>query len=233
MSSKWMPDRVTTRRRRLVGTALAAGVLTLAMGAGAFASTLNQVVPPTGTVAGQGYAYFLQRTYATYYNAPPPGPSACETVTVGGKKVILVENIHGGKVSCHVPAGKPIFVNELGRGCANIPGQHNGYGTSKSALDLCARQVPEKALIVEFLDGRKVTHPNYGQTFWKNAGVFSIKAPAGRFGLKKSKTTNAAAWGWALLLKGLPKGTHTVHCKARYPHGGKIEFLSTVTLHVG
>jgi hypothetical protein len=206
-------------------------VLVLAVSAGALASTLSDIVPPSGTVAGQKYPYFLRQTYALYFSAPAPGPPPCETISVGGKKVTLVEDIRGGNTSCHVPTGRPIFVNELGRGCADIPGQHDGYGTGSAALALCARQIPEQALISEWLDGRRVTNPSYGRYFWSSAGVFSVSIAPHRFkGFHKGQA-RAAAWGWALLLKGLPKGTHTVRCKARH-RNGKIEFTSRVFLHV-
>ncbi|MFL5824456.1 MAG: hypothetical protein ACJ764_13565 [Solirubrobacteraceae bacterium] len=211
--------------------ALGMGVVALAVAAGAFASTLRDVVRPHGQVAGHKYPYWLKRTYQRFYEAPAPGPKPCETVKVNGKSVVLVEDIRGGKISCHVPARHPIFVNELGRGCANIPGQHNGYGTSDYQLDLCAREVPQKALISEWLDGRRVRNPNYGRYFWFNARVFTVHVPAGRFNGFGPRRTHAAAWGWALLLKGLPKGTHTVRCKGRYPDG-RFEFGSHVTLYV-
>ncbi len=215
-------------RRLRVG--VACGVLVLAMSASALASTLSNVVPYSGGIAGHPYAYWLERTWALYFTSPAPGPKPCESATAGGQSVALVENIGGGRSSCHVSAHHPIFVNELSTECSTIPGHHNGWGTSDSDLQKCSRTVTEKALITEWLDGRRV--PNFGKTFWKPVSAFSVTVPPKRFkGFSQGGQARAAVWGWSLLLKGLPKGTHTVRCKATYPNG-KLEFQSRVTLYV-
>ena len=202
----------------------------VALSAAALASTLSDVVPPSGGVAGRSYAYWLKRTWKLYYTSPAPGPNPCQSVTVSNQTVALVEDIGGGTSSCSVPAHQPIFVNEASTACASVPGQHNGWGTSDSQLQKCSRTVTERALITEWLDGRRV--PDFGKTFWKPVEAFSVRVPPHRFkGFSRGGRARAAAWGWSLLLKGLPKGTHTMRCKATYPNG-KLEFESRVTLRV-
>jgi hypothetical protein len=209
-----------------VGVGLACAVLVLSMAAGAFASTLRDVVQPTGSVAGRAYPYWLERAWKYYFTSPAP----CQTATVSGRTVTLVENPVGGRSSCHAPAGKPIYVNGFSTECSTVPGHHNGWGTSDSQLQKCSRTVTERALITEWLDGRRV--PNYGRTFWKTVPTFRVTVPAHRFKGFGGGRARAAAWGWSLLLRGLPRGRHTVRCKATYP-SGKLEFQSRVTLYVG
>jgi hypothetical protein len=221
-----MRGRVVRRRRVAVGLACGVSVLVLSMTAGAFASTLNDVVQPTGSVAGRAYPYWLKRAWRFYFSSPAP----CQTATVNGQTVTLVENTAGGRSSCPAPAGKPIYVNGFSTECSTIPGHHNGWGTSNSQLQRCSRTVTERALITEWLDGRRVA--NYGKIFWKPVTAFHVTVPAHRFRGFSRRHARAAAWGWSLLLKGLPRGTHTVRCKATYP-SGKLEFQSRVTLHVG
>jgi hypothetical protein len=213
------------RSRRLVGLACGVGVLVLAVCSAAFASNLGQVVQPTGTLYGQGYPYYLQQVWSHYFSSA----SYCQTITVGGHKVALAEDYKSGTSTCTVPAGEAIYINSLSTECSNLPGQHNGWGTSDSDLQKCSRTVTEKALITEWLDGQRV--PNFGKIFWKTVPAFTASVSAGRFPGVSQSSARAAAWGWSLLLKGLPKGTHRIKCKATYPSGG-TEFASTVTLKV-
>jgi hypothetical protein len=213
-------------RRGRLGLACGISLLALVMAAGAFASTLNSVVQPTGSVAGRAYPYWLQSAWRSYFTSS----AACHTTKVGGRTVTLVVNAAGGRSSCHAPAHQPIYVNGFSTECSTIPGHHNGWGTSDSQLQKCSRTVTERALITEWLDGRRV--PNYGRTFWKTVRAFGVTVPANRFKGFHGGQARAAAWGWSLLLKSLPKGTHTVRCKATYPNG-KLEFQSRVTLYVG
>jgi hypothetical protein len=213
-------------RRRVVGVALGVSLLVLSIGAGAYASSLNQVVPSTGGVAGHDYAYWLQRAWEFYFASP----NDCQSATVGGQTVYLAESIGGGRSTCHFPSGHPIFVNSLSTECSTIPGQHNGWGTSRSELQKCSRTVTEKARITEWLDGQRV--PNFGRVFWKTVKQFSVTVPAGRFKGFRGGSVRAAAWGWSLLLKKLSKGTHTVRCRAFFPNG-KLEYEDRITLRIG
>lgn len=213
-------------RRRVAGVALSVSLLVLSVGAVAYASSLNQVVPSTGGVAGHDYAYWLKQDWKFYFASP----SNCRSMTVGGQTVYLAESIGGGSSTCHFPSGHPIFINSLSTECSTIPGQHDGWGTSRSQLQKCSRTVTERALITEWLDGQRV--PDFGKTFWKTVTQFRVHVPAGRFKGFKGGQVRAAAWGWSLLLKQLPKGRHTVRCRAFYPNG-KLEFQDRVTLDIG
>jgi hypothetical protein len=208
-----------------IGLACCVGALVLALSSAALASDIDQVVQPSGTVYGQGYAHYLQQVWKYYFSSS----SMCQTTTVGGRKVALAEDYKSGKSTCTVPANEPIFINSLSTECSNLPGQHNGYGTSDSDLQKCSRTVTEKALITEWLDGQRVA--NFGKIFWKQVPTFTASVSSGRFQGVSQSRARASAWGWGLLLKGLSKGTHTVKCKATYPSGG-TEFASTVTLKV-
>lgn len=230
-----MRNGPATRRRQAVrGSVLAATTLalalTLATSAGALASGHSSPVSPSGSVAGQPYAYYLQQAWSKWFSAPSPGPSACQTTTVGHTSVVLVEDIKGGKSSCSAKAGQPIFVNELGKECAAIPGQHNGYGTSDSDLQQCARAKVEAALISVYIDGKRLS--DFGKYYWKQATAFTTAVGSGRFKGYNQSTTRASAWGWSLLFKSLPKGNHTIQCNARYRASKKTEFTSTVKVHV-
>lgn len=216
---------MSSGRMRVIGLVCGVSALVLAIGSAALASNLDQVVQPGGTVYGQTYTHYLKQVWKYYFKSS----SACQTTTVNGRQVVLAEDFQSGNSTCTVPAGEPIFINSLSTECSNLPGHHNGWGTSDSALKKCSRAITEKALITEWLDGQRV--PNFGKIFWKQVGAFSVHVPAGRFPGVGSRRVRAAAWGWALLLKGLPRGTHTVRCKATYPSGG-TEFASKVTLKV-
>lgn len=209
--------------RRTFSLVFAVSVLVFSMGAGALASTLNDVVPSSGSVAGHPYDYWLKRGWTFYFASSKP----CHTAKAGGKTVTVVQNI-GGKSSCHVPAGQPIFINALSTECSSIPGHHDGWGTSDSDLQKCSRTVTEKALITEWVDGRRVS--DFGKTFWKGVHAWSVNIPSGRFPGVTQTRARAAAWGWSLLLKKLPRGTHTVKCVATKTGHGRYE--SRVTLSV-
>lgn len=229
MDSGRVTGRFSGGRRRFACLVCGVAALLAATAGGALASGMGDVVQPSGSVAGQAYPFWLQQVWKFYFTSPAPGPGHCQTIKVGGRSAVLVEDIRGGSSTCHVHAGEPIFVNELSTECSSIPGHHNGWGTSDADLQKCSRAVTEKALISEFLDNKRV--PNFGKIFWKQVTAFSVTVPAGRFKGFQGHA-RAAAWGWALLLRKLPKGTHKIRCKARYPNG-KPEFSSSVTLKVG
>jgi hypothetical protein len=208
---------------------LVIGVVTLAASAGAFASATSSLVPPNGTTAGGSYSHWLKQTWERYFSVSG-GPGACQTVKSHGATVTLAEDIGGGNSACSVPAGQPVFVNELSKECSSVPGHHNGYGTSTSALQQCARATTEAALISVYIDGKRLS--DFGKYYWKPTKAFRVRVARHRFPGYHKTRANAAAWGWALLFTSLPKGTHTIRCNARYRNSLKTEFTSQVTLHV-
>jgi hypothetical protein len=217
--------------RRRAAAVLGVTVMALATSGLAFASVpSSDVVPPSGSVAGGDYAYWLKQAWGFYYSSPG-GPGACQTVSSHGATMTLAEDISGGKSSCTVPAGQPVFVNEAGKECSAIPGHHNGYGTSTSALQQCARAGIETVLISIYVDGKR-SPSDFGKYYWKPTKAFTAQVAANRFPGYHKSSTEAAAWGWSLMFKQLPKGTHKIVCNARSRKTKKTVFTSQVTLHV-
>jgi hypothetical protein len=211
---------------------LGAGAVALASSALAVASVPNgDIVPPSGSTAGGDYAFWLKQAWSRYYSTPG-GPGQCQTAQSHGATMTLVENITGGKSSCNVPSGQPVFVNEAGKECSAIPGHHNGYGTSTSQLQQCARNGIETILISIYVDGKR-NPSDFGKYYWKPTKAFTAQVAPHRFKGYSKSSTEAAAWGWSLMFKKLPKGTHTVVCNARSRKTKKTVFTSKVTLHVG
>lgn len=232
MSHGDLTDRVGGRRAlhgatpgKLAGAlALGASMLVLLLAPVTYASTLKDVVHEPGTVAGQPYRYWMTRTWELYFSSLAPGAQACKTVTVNGTSVTLVGNFRGRRSTCDVPAGSAIYVNEYTTHCSTLPGEHEGFGGSVSELRKCSLGVNRstvKALINVWLDGKYV--PEFGKYFWMGTLVFPVSV--------KAAEAQAAAWGWSLLLRPLPKGTHTVRCQVLEPNR-KPKTESIVTLHV-
>ena len=175
--------------------------------------------------SNSGNNFSTNRNYITLTGTAPIG---VKTVKINGRSVLLVENFGGGRTTCHVPARRPIYVNELSTQCSTLPGHHNGFGTSDSDLRQCSRVGTVKALISAWLDGRDV--PHFGHYWWKGTLAFGVDIPQGRFPGNPSHA-RAAAWGWSLALRGLPKGKHTIKCQGLHPNRQKY-FDSRVTLYV-
>jgi hypothetical protein len=203
---------------------LGASMLALLLAPVASASTLNDVVHEPGTIAGQPYRYWMTRTWELYFSSLAPGAQACKTVTVNGTAVTLVGNFSGRRSTCNVPAGSAVYVNEYTTHCSTLPDEHEGFGTSDAELQKCSLGVNRstvKALINVWLDGRSV--PKFGKYFWMGTQAFPVNV--------KEQEVEAAAWGWSLLMRPLPKGTHTVRCEVLDPNR-KPKTESIVTLHV-
>ena len=223
--------RIGARQRALISLA-AASALVLVTVSVALASTLNDVVPRSGTVAGKTYRDWLTRTWRLYFTSPAPGPKPCQTIHIGGRSATVVENFKSGNSSCHVPAGQPIYINEYTTHCSTMPGDHNGFGTSDTDLETCSRGVngsTTKVLISVWLDKRNV--PRFGNVFWRGTKGFSVRLANHRFPGVTQREVRAAAWGWTLLLRKLPKGTHTVLCRVLYPDR-RLKTQSLITVHV-
>src|SRR4051812_38057752 len=81
-------QRLHLRRRPLARVAVAVGVslallLTLNTSAGADSGSL---VPSTGKVAGEGYAYWLERSWQTIFSSSVP-IEPCQALTANGQSV--------------------------------------------------------------------------------------------------------------------------------------------------
>lgn len=101
------------------------------------------VVPPTGKVAGHGYAYWMQRRWQWAYSLSGPSStsSPCHPLTANGKQVTFLSVPRStGSYSCRQPAGRPIYVNLVSVVCDTlVPGEHPRFGTSDAQLQLCSK----------------------------------------------------------------------------------------------
>lgn len=209
------------RRRVLCFGASAA--LALSLAAGALAAT-SPVVPKGGKIAGKGYAYYLKQVTLIGFAASAPPPS-CSTLSVDGQKVaVLVPPLKSGATArCNEPAGRPIYVHELTNECSTLNGDHRGFGTTNADLVKCAKAFFTKHVTYSAtLDGKAVNlHALLTAT-----GEFFVPKVAGG----SPPTARSAAYGPGILLRGLSKGTHTIHSKASVP--GVLTIHSTLKVHV-
>jgi hypothetical protein len=138
--------QLTFRTRAARSAALACGVgaaVLLSLGTAARGAGETSVVPAKGKIAGEGYAYYLERFWkiTTFATSPPAKP--CQTMTVKGQRVGLLtpKTIAPMKESyrCNIPAGQPVYAVELSNECSTFKGDHGTYGTSDSQLRKCAR----------------------------------------------------------------------------------------------
>ncbi len=83
--------RLSFRGSRSIAAGLSVALLlslslaTTGSSASSSASATNVVVPATGTVAGKGYAYWLQRMLQIGYATSASAPPFCMMMSVGGR----------------------------------------------------------------------------------------------------------------------------------------------------
>jgi hypothetical protein len=216
-----------SRTKPSIAASLGASVLALVLAHGAAASAMKDVVPKSGTFAGQPYPYWMTRAWQLRYSDSAPSAQECRTVTVDGKAVTLVGSFKGAKrskVTCDVPAGSAVYVNAYTTRCATLPGEHPGFGASPAELRKCSLGVNKYTVRVginAWLDGRQVAL--FGHDFWTGTPVFTVTA--------HGEEAEAAAWGWSLLLTPLRKGTHTVRIQVKTPSKQPLT-ESEIALHV-
>lgn len=224
--------RLTPGSRRLARAVLGYGVsvaLLLSIGTGALAAGGTRVVPPKGKVAGQGYAYYLERDWQITFGTTPP-VKACQTLTVNGQHVAFLElsSLNSGtyRYACNEPAGRPLYAIELSNECSTFKGDHGKFGTSDSQLMRCARALFKGGKQITTVDGRSVDATKLVAA----TGVYPVHVPKNNFfGSKKAASGRSAAYGWGLLLTGFSKGTHTIHGVASI---GTSHWDITWTAHV-
>ena len=189
-------------------------------------------VAPSGKVAGEGYAYWLQRSWQIALKSPPPGPQVCETVTVNRQQVALltVGAAAPGKYNhtCNEPAGRPIYVQQLSDECSTFPGDHNGFGTTPSQLERCARVMFKGAAATASVDGHSVADFS---RFITATGVYPVHVPKHNLFNYRQRDGRSAAYGYGLLLTGLRTGEHTILLDGNVP-SAKYQIQVTYTLHV-
>jgi hypothetical protein len=212
--SRWLLRRIFGGRRRVHGLMACgiSGVLLLSVGSVALAAG-GSVVAPGGKVAGKSYSYWLERTWQVAIAAPsPPGPKVCQNLKVNGKRVAMLE---GGyypqgpalRYTCSEPSGRPMYVAEPSDECSTLQGDHDGYGTTRTELERCARAMFQGHFGATLVDGRRVA--NF-QKFITATGLYPVHAARPNVLGTTGVNGQSAAYGYGLLLKGFAKGTHTV-----------------------
>lgn len=222
MISSWAQrfGLLMARRRARAVLPMAGVVLAFAAGGAALAAQ-SRVVPPNGKVGGKGYSYYQERGWKAVFHSP----AACQTITVGGLRVAIV-NV-SAEPTCTAPAGRPVYAPGPGSECSTLPGDHNGYGTTASQLKRCARAgLKGFSDVTASVDGHRV--PQYAR-FITATEVFAFRLPKNRFPGVKQRRGRSAAYGYGLLLTGLDKGTHKIQHTVTL--NGK-RFSLTATLRV-
>lgn len=221
--------RLRGGRRVIIGLLAICGLL-LSLTAVALAAD-TPVVPARGKVAGHGYGYWMERFWQNLFASGRLVPDACETLTVGERRVGLLSVGAAGpgpySRTCTEPVGRPIYVQALTDECSNFSTDHNGFGTSVSELRRCARKQFPLTHTGAWVDG----HPVALTRFITTTGAYPVHVPAdNRFKIKRRKGVSVA-YGSGLLLSGLGKGTHTIWVRANAP-SLHIHIAFTYTVHV-
>jgi hypothetical protein len=202
----------------------ASSVLGLSLAAGGLAAA-SPVVPLSGKVAGQGYPYYLKQVWLMNFAAGAPAPS-CLGLNVGGQKVALLRPPPktGATATCNEPAGRAMYLHQVTNECSTLKGDHQGFGTTNADLVKCAKSLFKRPG-VSFsakLDGVAVNlHALVAST-----GEFFVPKVVGQ----SAPTARSAAYGPAVLLRGLSKGTHTIEFKTNIPKVVTVD--STLKVHV-
>jgi hypothetical protein len=207
--------QASTWKRFLTIPALTA-VLATTFGGAAQATGASLVVPPGGTVAGHGYAYWLGASNRNFFDTGG-SPEPCQTLHAGGQPVAFLDGANtSSDIPCSVPAGRPIYVHGVSNECSTFQGDHNGFGTSPAQLQRCARQGFEHLSGAASIDGVNVT--NYRELITA-ARLVDVLVPAhNAFGLKGGPG-RSAAYGEGLLLRGFSAGKHTIRVNSNTPGG--------------
>ncbi len=225
---------VSLDSRRLTSAVLTVGITTallLSVGTRALASGATNAVSPTGTVAGQGYGYWLERSWqASFSTSPPVNP--CKTLTANGQRVadltLTSPTASPGTYAytCTEPAGRPIYVVQVSSECSTFKGDHPGYGTTAVDLKRCARAgfqgPPQETTTV---DGRSV---DLGKLI-AGTGVYPVHVSEKNIVNAKPGSGRSAAYGYGLLLSGFSNGTHTIHSVVNL---GTSHWDITFTVHI-
>jgi len=217
------------RGNRPLAAVLAGTVLLLSLGAGALAAQASNVVPPTGKVAGHGYAYWLERNWQFMFNlnrSSSLSRNPCKSLTANGKRVAFLRGASTAHNTCSEPAGQPIYVPLLSAECSTFSGDHDVFGTSDVQLKVCSRsQIPSPDTTSATVDGHAVNING----FVAATNAFPVHAVSGNVVGVPAGNGRSAAYGYGLLLTGFPKGTHTIQYVVI--HQGSRKANITYTVH--
>jgi hypothetical protein len=190
------------------------------------------VVPPGGTVAGKGYAYWLERVQLIGFEGPFTPPS-CVVVSAGGQRVALLfahRPGHSLSITCSEPPGRDLFVAELFTVCSTLEG-FPGFGMTPAELGKCARS--------DFASGTRGA--SYGVTL-DGHPTRAVAAATGTYYVPKTVSGGlcglscvpapgayAAGYGAGVLLSGLSKGTHTIRHTVSAPFNVSVTYIIHVS----
>lgn len=207
--------------------AISAGLL-LSLGTAAVAAGGAVVVPPTGKVAGEGYAYYEQRSTQKLLDFSRP-VRPCQTLDVNGQRVayLTLATIFPvtSKWTCSEPVGRPMYAVGIGNECSTFKGDHGHFGTTDSQLRKCARALYNGLMQRLTVDGHSVKVSKLITA----TGVFRIDVSKKPLFPLPSGKGRSASYGPGLLLTGLSKGTHIIH---QVTTGGTSKWNITWTVHV-
>jgi hypothetical protein len=127
--------------------------------------------------------------------------------------------------TCRVPAGRPIYVDELSDECSTFKGDHIGFGTTDADLKRCARTGFTGGRETTTIDGRRVDISKLVSA----SPAFALRVPKNNILGLPPGNGRSAAYGHGLLLINVAKGTHIIHTMARH---GIFKWDVTFTLHV-
>ena len=142
----------TFHHHAIAGTVI---VFVIVLAAAAQAAAGPRVVPPSGKVAGGGYAYWLGVKEQVFFSSPPTGPKQCGTQR-GADGPVAFLFAGSGHTTCAEPAGRPIYVSGISNECSTLHGDHSGFGTSPTQLGRCARAGLKGLTGTATVDGTRV-----------------------------------------------------------------------------
>ena len=192
-----------------IGVAL---LLSVSAGAcGSSGSSATSVVPATGEVAGEGYGYWLQRSWQTWFSTSG-APKPCDTLTANGQTVGYLTprpDTTTASYTCSEPTGRPLYVTQPASECSTFESDHGTLGTSDQQLTQCARARFKNSAtqLSTTVDGHTV---DVGKLL-AATGVYPVQAVSGNVLGFRPGSGRSAAYGSGLLLTGLAKGTHVIH----------------------
>ena len=191
-----------------------AAALAVAVSGAAGVQPTGGFVPPSERVAGKSYAQWLtadwqyELAHGHLRTEAPKQMLQCISQGQHGKVWFLQDAYEGPTpvtVNCTVPGGRYLFVEGPGFECSTI--EPAPYRAARAHLPACAASFALKGLEVS-VDGTPITASGYTVA----TPVFPFKIPARGNVLRATGHTRGfgAAHSDTLMLRPLPRGTHTI-----------------------
>jgi hypothetical protein len=213
----------------VIGIAAAAMAL---VASGAVGAAGTSVVPPTEKVAGKTRAQLLTADWQSLLArghlriSAPKTSLGCLTVGQTGKVWFLQDAYEGPTpvtVTCHIPAGRYLFLEGPGFECSTI--EPAPYRATRARLPACAASFALKGADVT-VDGTPVTASPVATP------VFRFSIPARGSILRTVGPTRGygAAHADVVMLRPLPPGPHTIVQVAHYASGQSAQTTWQLTV---